>query len=96
MLDIKLKWLVLDALGLEYIKLGGELAAVFWEAKEPLVYEGNNGEQSWNYYYANVILGFSEPNDEFKYKYSLADGSETYIDQIELSRKIAKERNMSV
>lgn len=85
--DIKIKWMVLDALGLPYIKLGGELESVYWGAKEPLVYSGNSKEQAWEYYEANVTLGFEEPNDVYKKKCGPGDA---YLAWISDCRKLAE------
>ena len=90
--EIKLKWMVLDALGLPYIKLGGELESVYWGTKEPLVYDGDNKEQAWEYYEANVTLGFEEPNDIYKRKCGSGDAYLTWIaDCRKLAEKHQKE-----
>lgn len=89
--DIKVKWMVLDALGLPYIKLGGDILAVNWGTKEKLIYKGNDEKQEKEYKYANIILGFEEPDEEFKKKFTY-DETDTYENEISMSRRVAQDR----
>ena len=89
--DIKLKWMVLDALGLPYIKLGGDLAAIHWTTKEHLLYNGDNEAQAEEYHFANVVLGSEEPNEKLKWRL----GS-NYKEEIEDFRWVAEHRQKEI
>lgn len=87
-------WAVQEGLGLPYIRKSGDLEAVYWDSKEKLVYTGNSERQSkeYYYYYANVVLGFEVPDEDYKKKYSLPEEPEGYKEHIIMMRKVAQAR----
>ena len=89
--EIKLKWMVLDALGLPYIKLGGDLAAIHWATKEHLLYNGNNEAHAEEYHFANVVLGSEEPNENLKWRLGA-----NYKEEIEDFRWVAEHRQKEI